>query len=381
MKKICYVVTIPLTIRSFFIPQLQYISTNGYSVSVICSDDGNIKDELGENIRFIPLDIPRGISFFKSIKTIKELLRIFNREKFDVIQYSTPNASLYASIAAKMAKCKVRNYHLMGYRYLGVEGLFRRILKLIEKVTCYCSTSIECVSDSNLQLGISEKLFQPEQATVVWNGSSGGVELKRFNYNYRNQYRKEIRDKYNIGYNELVFGFVGRITRDKGINELLEAFQHIKNAKLLMVGMIDDADSLNQELYESSLHDETIIYTGNVDDVEKYYAAIDVLVLPSYREGFGNVVIEAGAMGTPAIVTNIPGPVDTIVQNETGLMVEEKNVKSLEGAMQRIFSLDYKAMGQKANEYIVRSFDSERLNTYILQRKNELLNELLGIAE
>ena len=123
MKKICYVVTIPLTIRSFFIPQLRYLSENGFDVTVICSDDGKIKDELGNSVKFIPVDIPRGLSFAGSIAAIWKLKKVFQTEKFDLIQYSTPNASLYASIAARMVGCQNRNYHLMGLRYLGASGV------------------------------------------------------------------------------------------------------------------------------------------------------------------------------------------------------------------------------------------------------------------
>ena len=127
MKKICYVVTIPGTIRSFFIPQLNYLAKNGFDVSVICSDDGMIGSVLGDLVKFIPVDIPRGISVFGSIKAIKKLRNIFKREKFDVIQYSTPNAALYSSITAKWAGCKIRNYHLMGLRYLGAHGNGRKV--------------------------------------------------------------------------------------------------------------------------------------------------------------------------------------------------------------------------------------------------------------
>ena len=127
MRKICYVVTIPLTIRSFFIPQLKYLSEHGFDVSVICSDDGKIQSELGTTIHYIPVGIPRGISVGGSIKAIKNLKAIFKREQFDLIQYSTPNAALYASIAAKQVGCSVRNYHLMGFRYLGATGIGRKV--------------------------------------------------------------------------------------------------------------------------------------------------------------------------------------------------------------------------------------------------------------
>lgn len=139
MFKICYVVTIPLTIESFFIPQLQYLAANGFDVTVVCSNDSNLQEKLGESIRFYPIDIPRGISFGGSIYALKTLTCFFKKEKFDLIQYSTPNAAFYSSIAAKKADCKVRNYHLMGLRYLGASGMERTILKVLERGCCKSS--------------------------------------------------------------------------------------------------------------------------------------------------------------------------------------------------------------------------------------------------
>ena len=195
MEKICYVVTIPGTIESFFIPQLRYLGENGFNVTVVCSGSVDLQEKLGVSVRFYPVDIPRGISFGGSIKAIKELINIFKREKFDLIQYSTPNAALYASTAAKIVGCKIRNYHLMGFRYLGAHGIGKFILKTIEKVSCWNSTSIECVSRSNLELGIKEKVFPADKATVVWNGSTGGVDLDRFDYSKRDAWRNELREK------------------------------------------------------------------------------------------------------------------------------------------------------------------------------------------
>ena len=198
MKKICYIVTLPVTIKAFFIPQLEYLSNKGFEVSVICNDDFELRNELNNEIKFIPVDIPRGISFINSIKTIKKLVAIFKTEKYDLVQYSTPNAALYSAIAAKATKIKIRNYHCMGFRYLGFRNVTRKVFKLIEKLTCYLSTHIECVSKTNLELGVIEKLFSEDKVTVVFNGSTGGVDLKKFDINYREQWRTEVRKKYGI---------------------------------------------------------------------------------------------------------------------------------------------------------------------------------------
>lgn len=374
MKKICYVVTIPLTIRSFFIPQLKHLADNGFDVTVICSYDEGLQKELGQNIHYLPVEIPRGISLSGSITAVRELVKILNKEKFDLVQYSTPNAALYASVAAKIVGVKVRNYHLMGYRYLGASGVGKKILKMMEKVTCMLSTHIECVSKSNLELGIDEKLFNRSKATVVWNGSTGGVDTNRFNYNKREQWRGEVRKKLGILADDFIFGFVGRITRDKGINEILKAFREMqRDSKLLLLGSPEGIDTIEPELWKESQQNPNIYICDSVSDVERYYAAIDVLLLPSYREGFGNVIIEAASVGTPAIVSNIPGPVDTIISQKTAFTVEVRNVPDLINKMNDIRNSDHIKMGMDAAIYSNNTFDSTKLNSKILERKNMLL--------
>lgn len=374
MYKICYVVTIPLTIESFFIPQLQYLAANGFDVTVVCSNDSNLQEKLGESIRFYPIDIPRGISVGGSIYALKALTHFFKKEKFDLIQYSTPNAAFYSSIAAKRANCKVRNYHLMGLRYLGASGIGRIVLKTLERITCHNSTSIECVSKSNMEMGIKEGLFPKEKVTVVWNGSTGGVDLSRFDYNKRAQWRMEIRKELGYSGSDFIYGFVGRITKDKGIDELLSAFLELKdNSKLLLVGNIEEDNHLDAELLAKAQQDSNIRFHSFVSDIERYYAAIDALVLPSYREGFGNVVIEAGAVGTPAIVSNIPGPIDTIDVGKTALTVEVKNVGDLVQKMIQIRNADYMAIGMNAAKYVTERFDNMKLCEKILDRKVCLL--------
>lgn len=374
MFKICYVVTIPMTIESFFIPQLRFLAENEFNVTVICSNDSTLQEKLGDSIRFYPINIPRGVSIVGSLFTLKSLIQFFKKEKFDLIQYSTPNAAFYSSIAARIVGCKIRNYHLMGIRYLGAAGLGRMILKLIEKFTCYNSTSIECVSKSNMELGIKEGLFGREKVTVVWNGSSGGVDLSRFNYSYRNQWRAEIRKTLGYHDDDFIYGYVGRITKDKGINELLSAFFKVNDdSKLLLVGNIETNNCLDKDLLIKASNNSSILFHDYAANIEKYYAAIDVLILPSYREGFGNVIIETAAMGTPSIISDIAGPIDAVEIGKTALVIKPKDVNSLIDAMKIIRTIDCKKMGKDAEQYVRLKFDSAVLCRKILERKEKIL--------
>lgn len=374
MKKICFITTVSSTIKAFILKTAEYIHDHtDWDISMICNTDDEFADSLPEYIHYYPVPMERGISP-TGVKAMLDMYRIFKREKFDLIQYSTPNAALYASVAGAMSCIKVRNYHLMGLRYLGADGIGRVILKGIEKISCLLSTHIECVSKSNMELGVEEGLFPQKKATVIWNGSTGGVDLKRFDFSKRQQWRTEIRNELGLEAEEFVYGFVGRITRDKGINELLEAFAGLENrGKLLLLGSMDGKETINQELLQSAQNNPEIIFHDAVADVERYFAAIDVLLLPSYREGFGNVVIEAAAMKTPAIVSNIPGPTDAIKAGETALVVEPRDIPSLTLAMNDIRNIDFKSMGTKSHAYVASHFDQELLCKYILERKHHLL--------
>lgn len=367
---ICYIVTIPLTIRAFFISQLNYLQKRGMKITVICQYDKKLQEEL-KNVEYIPINIPRGISFLGMANALFRLIKVFKKNSYDMIQYSTPNAAFISSLAGSLAGIKIRNYHMMGIRYLGFQGISRVIFKIIEKITCMLSTSVECVSKTNLKLCIREKLFKPEKGTVVWNGSTGGVDITRFDIDKREEYRKAVRDELNISKDDFVFGFVGRITKDKGIEELVEAFLNLKrHAKLLLVGNIENGNNITSEILETIKNNRDIIVHSFVNDIEKYYAAIDCLLLPSYREGFGNVVIEAGAMGTASIVSNIPGPKE-IVKKIGGSICRVKNVESLTKCMEEFKCMNFALVSDNVRKY----YDQNILNKQIYLRKQYLLTK------
>ena len=227
MKSICFITTIPMTLDMFILKMSKYLYKNGdYKITFISNnEESEFKDKLPNYINFIPIKMKRGISI-SGITSVYQLYKIFKKEKYDLIQYCTPNASLYSSLAGRLAKIKNRLYCQWGIRYVGFKGIKRKIFKLLEKITCYNSTWIEPDSYGNLEFSYKEGLYDKSKSSVIWNGSASGVDLKKFDIEKKDLWKKEIRIKYNID-NELVIGFVGRIDRDKGINELLEAYRNL----------------------------------------------------------------------------------------------------------------------------------------------------------
>lgn len=376
MKKICFVTTISLTLKAFVLKTAEYLHENtDWDISFICSTDDEFEQMLPEYIHYYPVPMERGISVL-GIKAMLKMKKIFKREKFDLIQYSTPNASLYASLAGFLTGIPVRLYCQWGMAFVGFTGLKRSIFKIEEKLVCSLSTWIEPDSYSNLNFAHDQGLYPQSKGSVIWNGSACGVDLDKFDITKKNQYRKAIREKYGIPTDGFVFGFVGRITRDKGVNELLEAFKELNGScYLIMVGPSEVDATINQDLYEWSIKSDRVIYTGYTNTVEQYLAAMDCYVLPSYREGFGMGVVEAEAMEIPVIVTNIPGPIDAMVDGETGTVVEKKNVNSLRNAMIRLRD-DAELVsryGQNAVSLARNGFEQEKFLKYVLEDREALI--------
>lgn len=378
-KKLCFITTIPCTIEAFIFPLAEQIhKSTDWEVTFITGKDEDFVLPLPDGVRHIAVDMHRGMDF-KGLKAIRQLVKIFKREKFDYVQYSTPNASLYASIAARIAKIPVRLYCQWGMAFVGFSGFKRRIFKLIEKTVCRLSTWVEPDSFGNLKFSHAEGLYPESKGSVIWNGSAGGVKLDKFDINRKSEWRKSIRQKYEIPESSTVFGFVGRITGDKGINELFAAYKRIlpemPDSYLMLVGGIEKADSVNSELYAWAENEPHVLLCGSTNIVEQYLSAMDIFILPSYREGFGSVVVEAESMGVPVIVTDIPGPTDAMREGKTGIIVKKADVDSLyEGMLKLAYDKDLcAAFSAEARPFIEESFEQTALMQHIVEDRKRLL--------
>lgn len=377
-KKICFVTTVPITIKAFLLKLSYYmIEHHNYDVTFMCNDDEYLRSIQNEHLHFIPIKMKRGIGF-DGIGVIWKLYKIFKREQYDIVQYATPNASLYACIAAKWAGIKVRMYNQWGVRYINFKGLARYSYRKLVKLMCDNATAIEVESHSIRNFSLEDGLYEPEKAQVIWNGSASGVDLKKFDVNKRGQWCSEIRTELGISRDTMVFGYAGRITRDKGINELVDAFVGIRfpeQAILFLVGDYDNEGTMRPDVVDQIENNPRIMHISFTNELERYYAAMDVFCSLSYREGFGLVVIEAGGIGTPGIVSNVPGQFDTIIDGKTGVLAEVKNVESIRECIEYFIANPDKAkeMGANAVQHIVDNYDSEKLFEKLAQHRNELI--------
>lgn len=379
MKKICFVTTISGTLRSFVLEFAKYMHNQGdYDITFICDKDDKFAKTLPSYIHYIPVEMKRGISVAGIVSCVK-MWKIFRKCRFDLIQYSTPNASLYASVAGWLARAPVRLYCQWGIAFVGFGGLKQTIFRLEEKLVCKLSTWIEPDSYGNLNFCHEQKLYSKEKSSVVHKGSASGVSLEKFDILKKELYRAEIRNKYDIPEDAFVYGFAGRITGDKGINELLSATKNIlksyKDVYVLLIGGVEKENSVNIELYEWSRKEEHIIYCGSTNEMQKYMAAMDCYVMPSYREGFGLTVIEAGAMGLPVICTDIPGPTDAVHNEVNGLIIEKKDSNALRDAILRLYSNRALAnqLGLAGYDNVKENYEQNSLFRYILEDRNKLL--------
>ena len=384
MKKICIVTTVWSSINNWIKPFLNEYAKRGVDVSIVCNMDAEYEKNLKAEYPFIhtyPMPFPRGINVFGSIKSIRLLKKLFKKEKFDMVQYSTPNASMYASIAAKSAKIPVRLYCQWGMVYVTMSGIKRKIFKTIERMVCRNSTQVQPDSTGNLEFCRKEGFYDETKSLVIWNGSAKGLDLTAFDVSQKAEYAKAIKEKYNIPENVPVIGFVGRLGKEKGCNELFKSFRALKEEfptlKLLFVGPIEKEDTIEPELLKYFCECDDIIKTGRVTNVEKYTSAMDVFVLPSYREGFGMSVIEASAMEVPVVVTKYPGPSSAMEEGVTGISVSVKDSDALTLAIADLLKDREKslAMGRAGRTFVEQNFEQKEFIKKYMENRMALLEK------
>lgn len=378
MKRICIITTVEGTIDSFVIPSARYMQEHGWEVTLVCNMNELFYDAHKEEFHCISVPMSRGSSF-KDLLTIPFFFRkLFKKEHFDIVQYATPNAALYASLGANWAGVKKRLYCQWGIRYVGFSGLQRLLFKSLEKVTCKNSTHIRPASWKNLDFAVKEGLYKREKAAVIGDGGTVGVDLSCYDLLKKPSYCEEIRSTYPSLKDKFVYCFVGRFSVDKGCEELLDSFKQLltqtKDVALLLVGEFEmELPDKYKWIYSCA----NVAMTGHgVPDVYRYMAAADVLVHPSYREGFSMVIQEAMAMALPVITTDIPGPSEVIEKDVTGILAQARNVETLYECMKWMLEHPEERvqMGKAGRKRCEEKFNRERMLRLTLEDRENILN-------
>ena len=342
--KICALTTISKTMDWFVVENMRNLAENGYEVTLICNMEPGFKERNADYARCINIPMKRGVCVKDLITMPFKLERIFKKNNFDIIYYTSPNVSLYSGLAGKAAGIKNRVYCQYGLRYVSYKGVKRKVFKAAERLSCSLATTVRSASPKNRQTVIDSRLCDENKIKVLGIGGTIGVDLKRCDAINKPETRNCLRKKYSIPENDFLFGFVGRINADKGINELIEAFLKLiesrKDISLCLVGMFDDTNKVNPELLKKANESEKIFFTGDVppDQVYSHIAMFDALVHPTYREGFGMVLQEAMGMSVPILTTDVIGASEVVQKDISGLLVKPANAEDLLQGMECILS-------------------------------------------
>jgi glycosyltransferase involved in cell wall biosynthesis len=379
-QKLIRITTVPLSLDKLLSGQLQFMSS--YYDVIAVSSEKEYLERIGkrENVSTFHLEMTRKITPLKDIVAVFKLYFFLKNERPFIVHTHTPKAGIIGMLAAYMAGVPHRLHTIAGMPLLETSGLKRKVLTLVEKFTYACATKLYPNSFGLESIILENKFCNSNKLKVLANGSSNGIETSYFSPEVVTTVEvQNLKNQLNITKDDFVFVFVGRLVKDKGINELVIAFQQLQkiyaNIKLLLVGDYEtDLDPLLPETLSIISNNYAIISVGFKTDVRPYFAIADVLVFPSYREGFPNVVLQAGSMGLPSIVSDINGCNEIIKEGENGVIIPVKNIKAIFDAMLSLYSNDdlMKKCKSNARPMIISRYQRDKVWDAILNEYQNL---------
>jgi glycosyltransferase involved in cell wall biosynthesis len=392
-RRIAIVSTVPASLFHLFSNQVDRFRNEGFEVVFISSPGDkwvsaeDVEKKYGCRVHGVPFQ--RTFSVFSDLYALVSLCALLSRLRPGVVYYCTPKASLLTSIAACMVGVPFRVYCVFGEFYYGRRGLIEKIMLAVERITCFCSHKAIMMSESNLKYLLKKKLCDPKKLGILFHGTNQGVDAKtRFNQaRIDGAAREGLRQKLDIKEITTVFGYIGRLVAEKGIIELVEAWQAVKAdaapCVLLLIGpKKEPREPLPEAVFARMAADPTIRLIEPVPNPELYYAIMDVFVLASFREGFPNVVLEASAMELPVITTDAIGCIDSVLDGKTGFIVPQRNVEKLKEKMLLLLHdpAMRKDMGKRARERAVADFDAEKIADELLYliKNREFVSNIQG---
>ena len=374
-----------MALKHLLAGQMRYMKENGFDV-VMISADGKERNDVIQNEGCIHVIIPmtRQITPFADLKSLWQLYKFIKKERPDIVHSHTPKAGLIGMLAAKYAGIKIRIHTIAGLRFMTSSGLKKKILVMMEKLTARSATHVWPNSFSLLKYIRENKLVSESKLSVIAKGSSNGINLKRFSANSLDQAKlQQIKDHLNFNTEFTYLLSVGRIVNDKGIDELLKVFSEIYNEnnklRLVLLGSFEEElDPVSTETKNILKNHPGIIHINWSNDVEYYMHLASLFVHPSHREGFPNVLLQAGAMNCPIVCSIIEGNIDIVEHEQTGLLFTVKNEADLKEKLK--FALNHpELMKQYAvalRTKIENHFDQQVVHQSIRDKYLELIDEI-----
>ena len=360
-KKVCFITAIPGSAESFLKNHMTALR-NEYLVYYVSNESDESKIHVDYD-GYHCIGIQRGISLSKDIKALFLLTKYFRKEKFLVVHSVTPKAGLLTALAGFLAGIPIRIHIFTGQVWANKKGPMRWLLKFMDRMIVLFGNHFLVDGEGQRQFLLKQGILKEKNSRVLGKGSICGVNLKRFEPN--EQLRIEARNEINAR-NKTVFVFMGRLNHDKGLYELLPAFDRLVSERkdLLLVLFGNDEENVASHFGEyTSLNDDNFLYYGITREPNKMLQAGDVFVLPTYREGFGSSVIEASALGLPVICSDAYGVMDAMIDNVTGIRCKVGDVDSLYWAMRKFVDEPdlIKEMGKAGRKRVISDFDGEKM--------------------
>ena len=370
-RKIAFVSTTASTINSFMLGHIKELC-NHYNLLIFCSDAISLKKKVPNNVSLINLNFYRKPNLIVDLKTFLFLTYLLIKNKPFLTISISPKAGFLTAISSFITRVPYRVHWFTGQVWITKKALVREFYKIVDKIIFNFSKHVLVDSHSQRKFLISNDIISKNKSSVLSNGSVGGVNVKKFKYN--NSVRNSIRRKLKITKNDFIFLYLGRINKDKGIIDLVEAFKKIQNLYetfLVLVGPIEDKNIRN--LFKNN---KKIIYISETSSPEKWFSVADIFCLPSYREGFGSVIIEAGSCSMPTLGSNIYGINDAIIKDQTGFFHEAGNVNDIQKKM--LFAIKNKKLlkkyGQKARRRVEKNFQENLISKKFLEFINSRIS-------
>lgn len=378
-QKVLHIITVSFVINHFFGKQFLYLNAkNGNEYHLGCTSSKEFL-ALSDKLGYIPfeVEITRNISPLKDLKAIFKIYKYIKKNKIDKVVGHTPKGGMVAMIASFFANVSERVYFRHGIIYETSTGFKRFLLKNIDAITGGFATVVVCVSKSVKERSERDKLNDPKKNIILGLGTCNGIDTEnKFNPEKADFSRvEEIKKSLKINPEDKIIGYVGRIVRDKGIEELIGAWKIIKpqfpNAKLLLVGPIEEKDAISEEAKNTIFSDESILFTDFVLDSAPYFSLMDIFILPTYREGFPTVSLEASSMEIPVIITKATGCTESIQENITGVFIthDPKDI-----AEKIVFYLDNeqiaKEHGKNGRNFVRANFEESKIWNHISDKLN-----------